>query len=30
MKFNLKIPYIQAKKPIKINKYHIKSLQATY
>ena len=30
MKFNLKIPYIQVKRPIKINKYHIKSLQDTY
>ena len=27
MKLNLKIPYIQVKRPIKINKYHLKSLQ---
>ena len=30
MKFNQKIPYIQVKRPIKINKYHLKSLQDTY
>ena len=30
MKLNLKIPYIQVKRPIKINKYHLKSLQDTY
>ena len=28
MKLNLKIPNIQVKRPIKINKYHLKSLQA--
>ena len=30
MKLNLKIPYIQVKRPIKINKYHLKSLQDTF
>ena len=30
MKFNEKISYIQVKKPIKTNKYHLKSLQGTY
>ena len=30
MKFNLKIPYIQVKRSIKINKNHLKSLQDTY
>ena len=30
MKINLKIPYVQVKRPIKINKYHLKSLQDTY
>ena len=30
MKLNLKIPYIQVKRPIKINKYHLKRLQDTY
>ena len=30
MKFNKKIPYIQVKRPIKINKYHLKSLQDTH
>ena len=30
MKLNLKIPYIQAKWSIKINKYHLKSLKDTY
>ena len=30
MKLNLKIPYIQVKRPIKINKYHLKILQDTY
>ena len=30
MKLNLKIPYIQVKRPIKINKYDLKSLQDTY
>ena len=30
MKLNQKIPYIQVKRPIKINKYHLKSLQDTY
>ena len=30
MRLNLKIPYIQVKRPIKINKYHLKSLQDTY
>ena len=30
MKLNLKIPYIQVKRPIKINKYHLKSLKDTY
>ena len=30
MKLNLKITYIQVKRPIKINKYHLKSLQDTY
>ena len=30
MKWNKKIPYIQVKKPIKINKYNLKSLQDTY
>ena len=30
MKVNLKIPYIQVKRPIKINKYDLKSLQDTY
>ena len=30
MKFNEKIPYIQVKRPIKINNYHLKSLEDTY
>ena len=30
MKLNYKIPYIQVKRPIKINKYHLKSLQGMY
>ena len=30
MKINLKIPYIQVKRPIKINIYHLKSLQDMY
>ena len=30
MKLNLKIPYIQVKRPTKINKYHLKPLQDTY
>ena len=30
MKLNLKIPYIQVKRPAKITKYHLKSLQDTY
>ena len=30
MKLNEKILYIQVKRPIKINKYHVKSLQDTY
>ena len=30
MKLNLKIPYIQVKRPIKINKYCLKGLQDTY
>ena len=30
MKFMEKIPYIQVKRPVKINKYHLKSLQDTY
>ena len=29
MKLNLKIPYIQVKRPIKINKFHLKSLEDT-
>ena len=30
MKFNQKIPYIQVKRTIEINKYHRKSLQDTF
>ena len=30
MKINWKIPYIQVKSPIEINKYYLKSLQDTY
>ena len=30
MKLNLKIPYNQVNRPIKINKYHLKSLKDTY
>ena len=30
MKLNLIILYIQVKRPIKINKYHLKSLKVTY
>ena len=30
MKSNLKMPYMQVKRPIQINKYRIKSLQDTY
>ena len=30
MKLNQKIPYIQGKRHIKINKYYLKSLQDTY
>ena len=30
IKIKLKIPYIQVKRPIKINQYHLKSLQDTY
>ena len=30
MKLNFKNPYTQVKRPIKINKYHLKSLQDTY
>ena len=30
MKINLKIPYVQVKRSIKINKYHLKSLQDVY
>ena len=30
MKFNEKISYILVKKPIKINKYRLESLQGTY
>ena len=30
MELNLKNPYIQVKRPIKINKYHLKSLQDRY
>ena len=30
MKLNYKTPYMQVKRPIKNNKYHLKSLQDTY
>ena len=30
MKLNYKVPYIQVKRPIKINKFHLKSLQDTH
>ena len=30
MNLNSKIPYIQVKRPIKINKFHVKYLQDTY
>ena len=30
MKLNQKIPYILVKRPIKINKYNLKSCQDTY
>ena len=30
MKLNQKIPYIQVKRTIKINKYHLRSLQDRY
>ena len=30
MKLNLKIPYMQVKRPIKINKHHLKNLQHAY
>ena len=30
MKLNWKFPRIQIKRPIEINKYHLKSLQDTY
>ena len=30
MKLNLKIPYIQFKRPIKIDEYHLKVLQEKY
>ena len=30
MKINWKIPYIQVKSPIEINKYYLRSLQDTY
>ena len=29
MKLHKKIPYIQVKRPVKINKYHLKRLQDT-
>ena len=30
MKLNKRVPYIQVKRPIKINKFYRKSLQDTY